>query len=487
MKSFKTKYIVGFALICLFGMTSCTKDFVEMNTNPNESSVASPQSLLAPAITKVLDANLNRNFRVNNELMQVTVTTSDSREFHRYEIRVSESEYMWRNWYLQLTNIRDIYTNAEVTRQVGYETFQGASLILDAWVTSLLTDMFGDVPSSEGVQGKFGNTTPRFDLQEDIYAEMFNKLDSANVLLANGVNIPNEHSSSDPLFAGNAAQWRKFGNAMYLRLLLRVAHKDQAISQKITEIVENPSDYPLMEENEDSAILRYTNVLPYVNPFYNHRDFDFNGDKGYSEFFVNNLLSLEDPRLERWATEASLGVYGGMQSGYRKGTVPERQSTLQLSLKTEPLFGNILNYAELQFILAEAALRGYISGDANDYYQNGVTASIELWGSEIEEDYFDNEYVNLLASTDLETQLKKVHLQKYFSLMFTDFQQWYEYRRTGLLDLYTGPGLLNNGKMPVRLNYPIIVQSLNKQNYDEAVARMGGDSVNEKMWWQPEL
>jgi hypothetical protein len=41
--------------------------------------------------------------------------------------------------------------------------------------------------------------------------------------------------------------------------------------------------------------------------------------------------------------------------------------------------------------------------------------------------------------------------------------------------------------MPVRLNYPTIVQSLNKVNYQDAVSRMGGDGINEKMWWQPSI
>lgn len=480
------KIALSTIFIAAIGTTSCTSDFVEMNTNPNASSVASPQSLLGPTLVSTINNNLNRNFRINNEFMQVTVTTTDSREFHRYELRVSESENMWRSWYTQLTNIRDIYTNAEATKQTGYQTFQGISLILDVWVSSLLTDMFGDVPYFESNLGKTGNTTPKFDAQEDIYIDLFNKLDSANVLLAKNVNFPNELANTDPIYNGNAEKWRKFGNSLYLRLLMRIAHKDEArIGAKINDIVSRPKDYPVMNYNSESAILRFTNTLPYVTEFYNARDFDFNGDKGYSEFFINNLLQLEDPRISRWATEAGVGMYAGMMSGYRKGAIPEIQSKIQLGLKTEPLLGNIMNFGELQFILAEASLRGYINNDATTYYENGVKSSTQLWGIEIDDTYFDNEAADLMSTTSFEDKLKKIHLQKYFSLIFTDFQQWYEHRRTGqILDLYKGPGLLNDGKMPIRLNYPIIVQSLNKANYDEAVAKLGGDGINEKMWWQ---
>lgn len=465
----------------------CAGDFEEINTNPNASTAASPQSLLAPALVTVINNNLNRNFRINNEFMQVTVTGSDSREFHRYEFRPSEADYMWRNWYVQLTNIRDIYTNAENTRQTGYETFKAISLILDVWVSSLLTDTYGNVPYSESNLGKEFNTTPIFDDQRNIYQSLFAKMEEANDLLRANINIPSNFAYSDPIYGGLAANWRKFGNSLYLRLLLRIAHKnDLGAQEKIREIVnENPAAYPLIANNEESAILRFSGVIPFITEFANYRDFDFNGSSGYSEFFINNLMDLEDPRLPLWATQASLGVYGGMQSGYRQGNVPDLQSRMQLTLKTEPLLGNILNYGELQFILAEAAVKNYISGDAQLYYANGVNASITLWGSTIGLDYFANPLVLFENEDPEEEKMKKIHLQKYFALMFTDFQQWFEYRRTRSLDLYIGPGLLNGGRMPVRVNYPIIVQSLNKANYDAAVAAMGGtDDINTKVWWE---
>jgi len=146
--------------------------------------------------------------------------------------------------------------------------------------------------------------------------------------------------------------------------------------------------------------------------------------------------------------------------------------------------GNIMNYGELQFIMAEMALRGYINQDPELYYKKGVEASMSLWNAALPAAYFNNPKVGFLDSDSTLERLKKVHLQKYFALMFTDFQQWFEYRRTQLLDLYRGPGLMNNGQMPVRLNYPLIVQSLNNKHYKEAVARLGGDGINNKMWWQ---
>lgn len=484
--TFKTYTLL---LACLLASSSCTKDFQEINTNPNESTVASPQALLAPLLVNTLNGNLERNFRLNNELVQVTVTNSDSREFHRYEIKPTESNSMWNLWYTNLTNVRSIYSTAEDTKQTNYETFQGISLILDAWMSSMITDLYGDVPYFEANAGRDGIITPAFDTQEAIYADLFKKLEQANLLLtetkANEKDIPTNLEYADPIFAGNAAKWRKFGNSLYLRLLLRASGKIESNAiAKIKEIaVDNKANYPVFQSNDDSAILKFTNVLPFVTAYYNTANFYFNGDKGYSEFFINNLLALKDPRLPRWATEATTGTYAGMESGYRKGTIPQVQSTLQLNLKTEPLFGNIINYSELQLILAEAAVAGYIPLNAKELYEAAVKANIELWGLPFDPTYFDNEEAKFDPAASKTEQLQKVQLQKYFAMMFTDFQQYHEYRRTQALQLYKGVGLENNGKMPSRFVYPITTQSYNKKNYDAAVARMGGDNINVNVWW----
>ncbi len=485
-------FIKSTILCTLIGLSlsSCTKDFVKINTNPNESAAVAPQSLLGPAIYSVITANLDRNIRVNNEFVQVTVTRNDNREFHRYEVRATESEYMWRNWYLQLTNIRDIYNKAEEGRQAGYQTYQGISLILDAWVTSLLTDTYGDIPYFEANLGYLNNnTTPTFDNQLDIYRDLMLKLERANTLLKEGAAVSSDNTGFDPIFGTDPAKWRKLGNSLYLRLLLRTAHKTELNSvDKIKEILEkNSTEYPLMTSNLESAILKFTNQEPYLNPFFNARDIDFNGDKGYSEFFINNLVELADPRLPIWSTEATLGVYAGMQSGYPKGSIPEIQSKFQLSLKGPALLGVIMSYPEVELIIAELAEKGIVAKDANTHYQKGVQASIEMWGGVMPTTYFNNAAANLTASSTQTARLKKIHLQKFFTLMFTDFQQWFEYRRTGLLDLYTGVGLLNDGKMPARFTYPLITQSLNKANYDNVVARIGGDNINSLMWWQTGL
>jgi len=74
--------------------------------------------------------------------------------------------------------------------------------------------------------------------------------------------------------------------------------------------------------------------------------------------------------------------------------------------------------------------------------------------------------------------------QKYYALFFNDYQQWYEYRRTGFPVMPVRDGMLNNKIVPVRFRYPVPVQISNGENYDEAVGWMGGDNINIKVWWE---
>ncbi len=482
--------LIGLSLVAAFSVSvisSCTDGFEEMNVNPNQSPKALPESLLAPSITELVKRNMNRAIRLTNELMQVHVTLVNSDEIHRYEIRTAEADYMWNNWYTELSNIRDIYTSGEETAN---KTYMGISLILDAWVMSLLTDTFGDVPYKDAIKGRAGLYMPAFDKQEDIYADLFQKLDSANVLLAEGGNLAVAQAEQDPLYQGNALLWRKFGNSLYLRLLLRVSGKPDAIAggktaaEKIREIVdERPGDYPIMTSIEESATLKFTGVVPYQSEFHNWRAYDFNGDNSLSQFFVNNLVQWGDPRLELWATTWE-GIYSGVPSGYAVTNLPEGQSRYKPELARESRLGNILNYPELQFILAEAALKEYTSGDAQMHYEKGVVSAITLWDVEVPEGHLEKDEVKWGSDYSFDSKMELIHLQKYYTLFFTDFQQWFEHRRTGHPVLPKGPGLRNDGMMPARINYPLYVQSLNQASYQAAVAEQGPDNINTKVWWQ---
>jgi hypothetical protein len=485
----KLKKYILLGVLGIMTLASCTKDFEEVNTNPNTLPETRPELLMESAIFAVRRANQTREHRLLNEMMQVHVTVSNSDEIHRYIIRPSESDYMWNNWYTELTNFKDAYESAKklsiLPNQAYNTTYMGMARVMEAWVVSLITDTYGNVPYTEANRGRTdGIFMPKFDEQKAIYDSLFVRLEEANTLFSLNNTLPAALLQRDPLYGGDILKWRKFGNSLYLRLLMRASDRPESnAAQKIREIVQtNPAKYPIMTSNDESAILRFTTTTPFVSAFNTYRDFDFNGENGLTEFFIDNLNAWGDPRLTKWATTVA-GVYVGIPSGYAPGNQQDRQSAYLAALKNEPLLGNILNYPELQFILAEAALKGFITTSPKTYYENGVTNAITLWGVTVPAGHLVKPGVAWVDTETAEQKLEKIITQKYYTLFFTDFQSWFEYRRTGYPNLPMGPGVQNGGKMPTRFVYPVSVQSLNKANYDAASAAMGGDNMQTRVWW----
>lgn len=137
-----------------------------------------------------------------------------------------------------------------------------------------------------------------------------------------------------------------------------------------------------------------------------------------------------------------------------------------------------MSHAEVKFILAELAQKGIITGDAKKYYNDGVSAAITQWGITVPSNYMTNSLVAYDGT------LERIFTQKYYALFFTDYQQWFEYRRTGFPVLPNNGGLLNEGIMPVRLQYPSSIILTNTQNYNAALESMGADNINTKVWWE---
>jgi hypothetical protein len=519
MKSFKkiTSYILLSALTTLL---SCKKDFNEVNTDPIGKSSTTANQLLAPALVNILSANMVRNRAFNNELMQVTVDISDAEgRVFRYDVRRSWGDSPWNNFYPELTNLHDIYTIANQPATLN-SSYKGISLITQAWAFQILTDVYGDVPYSQANLGKEGNLEPAYDKQKDIYLDLFNKLEEANKLLAEGTAII---KTGDPVYQGDVNKWRRFGNSLYLRLLLRVSGKSEVSAQAIAKIKEiadtNRANYPIMEDNTHTAKILWngtnSSTAVYSSPFMiNVRAVDYRGP-AITNFFLGNLTNWADPRIS-----ASYGVNGynrfgiaggpagliGVPSGYDTGTSVIKQSyfysdaqNAAITLQTDPYTGIIMNCAEVDFILAEAAAKGWISGTGEAYYIKGIADALNYWLPTKFTSVSDPTLISYINGADIAwnnnlplnnttpgtpSKMELIQLQKYYAMFLVDYQQWLEYRRTGHPFLPKGTGLANGGRMPARLNYPLVSQSTNPTGYRAAVAAQGADDINTLVWWQ---
>jgi len=466
------------ALSCI--SVSCTDNFEEINIDPNKVETITPGTLLNPTIYEMASFNSSRSNDFTFDIMQVALPfPSASGGQHRYDIGENAGSSTWNTYYRWLTNIKEMRAAAAEAQDPNYEAI---ALTLNAWTYSLLTDSFGDVPMEEAVRGDEGIFYPAFNFQADIYAKILSDLETANSLFDETKTMA---YASDILYNNDVTKWQRFCNSLHLRLLLRVSNRPEMNAfTKMAEIINDPAKYPVFTSNAEAAILKISGVAPLISPW--GRAVDFRTGRAASEFFINNLNALNDPRREKFFTQATsrdgttrIG-YKGIPSGFEGSDTQFdfAPSTFNIALVTAPMVSVIMTYAEVEFIKAELAQRGIISADAETHYQNGVKAAIEQWSAVMPADYFDN------PAAAYNGTLEQIMLQKYLALFFNDYQQWFEYRRTGLPVLPTTNAMLNNKQVPVRFRYPSNVQIFNGANYQKAVEMMGGDDINTKVWWE---
>lgn len=143
----------------------------------------------------------------------------------------------------------------------------------------------------------------------------------------------------------------------------------------------------------------------------------------------------------------------------------------------------LMNSDEVQFILAEAAAKGLITGDADTYYRKGITYSLKRWGVSdgAVSTYLAQTSVTLPSSAD--GKLAKIADQKWLGLFFVSVETYLDLRRTKL------PSIFNNGRLstyefPSRFRYPGNELGQNKDAYDAGVATLAPavDDEFSKMW-----
>jgi hypothetical protein len=546
----KNKRNIAYILLTVVGLStfSCTKDFTKVNVDPLGQSEVAPDKLLAPSLVSLMRTNMLRNRNFNNELMQVTVDRNEGEgRVFRYDVRATQADNTWNNWYVALTDIKDIYRTAG-TDKYKNTSYQAISLIVQAWGYQLLTDTYGDVPYSEANNGKGDLISassrviqPKFDKQKDIYLDLFKKLEEANELLKAGEAIV---SDSDPVYSGDVARWRKLGNSLYLRMLMRLSGKSEVSTEvraKIKEIIDTDTqNYPIMSNNHfsnqkvgnryyndsDNAVILWNGnnaaSAVYTSPFMtNVRANDFRL-VNVAEFFAANLINWSHPcylnmgapsYTSRWSFDGADPV----ESGYASNTLDPNGNYMHFNsdqdtdgtgtsarkksynLQIDAYTGIIMNVAELDFIKAEAALNGWINGNPADFYYQGMVNAVNYWRPNYFTGINDTKFQSYITAGDLgfdglplhssvygvRSKMNSILLQKYYAMFLVDFQQWFEYRRTGYPVMPVGPAIVSSGRqMPSRLNYPVIVQSTNPTNYKNAVAAQGADDVNTKVWWQ---
>jgi hypothetical protein len=528
MKYF-TKYSKVFlviALVLTFG--SCTKNYEELNTNPNSPTDVPAINIFTHVITS----------SVGNELggwIQHTYLGCWSQQWckvqyideDRYQTRDMTS-YMEGPYTNQLLDLQIIIDKTSKNIEEGVEVpvnsaLLAAAKIMKVWVFSYLTDLFGDIPYSEALQGLYadGIITAIYDSQADIYADFFKELEEANTLL--DLNKVINFGSGDLIFGGDPAMWKKFGNSLHLRLLNRTAGTPWSFTYNmaggstvttsagsaafsgadaaIGAIINDPSGHPIMESNDDNAYLDYPG-LPYRNPIYN--TLYTRTDQGIAETIVEFLKVRNDPRLPVYAqptqnsVDAGTPEYVGNQNG-RAFTAADFPSISKLGLaiaydENAPVY--LLCYDEIEFILAEYHLRMGHDGVAQAAYEAGVTASLERWGTD-PAGYLGNPLVDWSAAADDAHKYQLINEQRWAGAFGQGVQAWNLVRRTGfparVFEYQLEGTAYPNLGLPIRIRYSLNEEIYNPTNLHNAQQVQNLETTNEtmfstsgttsQMWW----
>lgn len=476
----KLIYITGI-LVAFVSIFSCTKDFENINTNPNAPLQVQPSLLLRQVIYNYGEEMSYEGFVAGNLLGQY-LTALDFNLFDRHALK---SPQLGGNpWPVIFTNLRDneIILNQSRTTEA-FRVYEGPALIMKAYMAAALTDIYGDVPYFEAFKGKEITTTPKYDAQVDIYLAEGGILDN----LDKGIEAINNYNGAiklegDILFNGNLNNWVKFANSLKIKSLMRISDK-MDVSSKLQQLY---SEGNYISNNANNATFDFTDGKPNNFRLAKLRAGDFNNFV-MSETIDEILHELEDPRIEVLfrPTGNDAQVYNGLINGIDASQTSISPSDYSYAGKiyrenSGMLDANFMTGWESNFLLAEAAEKGYIQADAKMLYDLGVTQAFEYWNTQLPADYLNTTAAYGAGAMD---KIGQIITQKWIANMINGYEGWIEWRRTGFPNFKPISASLNNDIIPVRMPYPTEEAALNTENYNVAASATNDNSINFPVWW----
>jgi hypothetical protein len=515
------RYYIAIAFLVIF--TRC-QDFEEIEKNPNQTITAPPSLILTGIQNDMLEAPWSLEHRWNQYWCC---------NYNYY----GNNEYSWTNATLKFQTLKNVLKMEEEALSTGAKPlnpYAALGKFFRAYFFVRMTQQVGDLPLEDALQG-LENSTPVYASQKDIYLQVLAWLESANsdltALIAAGTPAPTSPLGdilSGDIYLGNSLQaWQKIVNSFALRVLISLSKKesdaDLNIKNRFNAIVSNPAKYPLLTSAADNLQIYYngsTSLYP-TNP--GSRGLD-KGRYNMAEMYVKTLTDLEDPRVFVTCNPAeaklkagiafdSFDAYVGassaeslddMASEAGKGEYSYANQLRYYGTYSGPEPALMVGYAEQNFNIAEAVNRGWITGDAETFYKNGITASMEVYGikdgSSLKVTTADDavlgevtpsvtnylNHVMVKYAGNNATGLTQILTQKYLAFFQNSgLEAYYNQRRTGVPAFREGTGTGNNGVIPKRWLYPSAEETTNADNLNKAIqSQFGamGDNKNAEIY-----
>ena len=357
------------------GVCSCDS-FSDINTNPNMPSEV-PADLLLPKVCQ--DAFTRSTDGMYADKMVIQTDGHSEDQFFEWN-RGSFDTY--NNELLQVEKMR------EEAERTGDDVYLPLYKFFRAYHYYNLTLRFGDIPYSDAMKGQSeANYTPKYDTQEAVFAGILQDLDDADEGLASSAST--DVIEGDIIYDGDKTAWRRLINSFHLKVLMTLSHKTSVQGRDVRQEFATVASRPLMESNADNGQLEYLDQEGNRYPQFNAQWSGYYMDSTY----VARMAKREDPRLflfclptneaanagkatddfTAYAGGNPIVPYGNNITLVSDGKISQINSRFRLDPIVEPTM--LMGYAELQQVLAEAVVRGWISGDAKTYYENGVKAS----------------------------------------------------------------------------------------------------------------
>jgi hypothetical protein len=506
--------------------TGCSKRFEDYTPNNNVPTSVPPYLLLRSILNDMFDEPSGNN----DKWSQYTLSSYTYYGDNRYWNGEASLNYG------TLKNIQAM--EREAVKASGEENpYSALAKFLKAYFYIKMSMKVGDLPMSESMLG-LENPTPKYDTQKDVFKQSLQLLEEANTDLTTLINNANTSLLGDFYYQERIASpqtplealksWQKVVNTYRLRVLTNLSHHaddaDLNVKGQFNDILSNPSKYPIMQGMEDNLQYVYNEAFnKYPN---NNENFGFDAlRQTTAATWINTLASLKDIRVMKVSEPARalgfpdtdfrsfVGASNGEDLSTMGGKVEQGfYSLIGRNRYYQGLTGEntfIISYPEMCLNIAEAINRGWVTGDANDWYMKGVKASFSFYGivdgantvtfqtpgavglgSYVNhtvnfsfDDYFNQPLVKYAG--DNETGLNQILVQKYLAMgRNSGLEPYYQWRRTGVPSFATGSGVSPSGAIPLRFQYPADELATNTDNNAAAVqSQFGGtDDIFAKMW-----
>lgn len=479
--------------IALF--SSCI-DLEDMNVNPNSATETNPELLLTSIAYSAFSEASTSPAYINKMLVQTD--GENSGQLYKW----NRADFSYYN------KLRDVIKMQEEAEKQEKPVFKALALFFRAHYFYKSTMLFGDIPYSDAIKAESDKLyTPKYDSQEKVMEGILNDLKQANSIL----NSEQATIGGDIIFDGKVSKWRQLINAYRLKILMTLSKKSTVgainIASEFASIVANE---PLMKSLEDNGQLVFLNQQDNRYPFFN--DSGFGSGMYMDSTYIATLAVRKDPRLFAIATQKPIAEtqgaaitdfssydggdpaipYSQVNQKVTRGGVSKPHARYYSNPVNEPIV--LLGYTEQQLILAEAVVRGWISGNDKEYYESGVKASFRFYetyaeayssylGQAAAEEYLQQTLVAYTTQLSKEDKIERIIIQKYIPsfLQGSGLTSFYEHLRTGHPDFRRPAGT----EVPFRWMYPQDEYNNNAENVKAALdAQYAGlDRISDKPWW----